>query len=200
MWSFILYSMKLSHWAKQQGISYRAAWRMWHDGRLPIPAEQLPTGTVIVHPPKAKVDLGVALYARVSSGDQKADLERQLGRLAEYACQQKLSVVRAVAEVGSGLNGHRPKLLRLLCDPKVNAIVVEHRDRLARFGSEYIEAALAASGRTLMVVDSAEMQDDLVRDMIDVLTSFCARLYGRRSAKHRAAQGVAAVMQETTCS
>lgn len=191
--------MKLSTWAKENGLTYQTAWRMWRDGRLPVPAEQLATGTVLVHPPKAHgADaVVVALYARVSSSDQKADLERQLGRLAEYASREKLTVVSSVAEVGSGLNGHRPKIMRLLADPTVQAIVVEHRDRLARFGSEYIESALSASGRKLIVVDQTEMKDDLVQDMISVLTSFCARLYGRRSAKNRAAKAVAAAASPT---
>ncbi len=184
--------MKLSAWAKANGLTYKTAWRMWRDGRLPIPAEQLPTGTVIVHPPQAPAAGAVALYARVSSADQKADLERQLGRLADYASREKLTVVRSVSEIGCGLNGHRAKLMRLLADPAVQTIVVEHRDRLARFGAEYIEAALAASGRKLVVVDQAEMTDDLVQDMVDVLTSFCARLYGRHTAKSRAAKAFAA--------
>ena len=69
---------------------------------------------------------------------------------------------------------------------------MEHRDQLARLGSESIEAALAACGRKLIVVDQAEMKDDLVRDMVEVLTAFCARLYGRRAAKNRAAKALAA--------
>jgi len=69
---------------------------------------------------------------------------------------------------------------------EIGAVVVEHRDRFARFGAEYLEAALAASGRRLIVVDPSEMNDDLVQDMIAILTSFCARLYGRRSARNRA--------------
>lgn len=77
----------------------------------------------------------------------------------------------------------------MLRSPEYGAIVVEHRDRLARFGSEYIEAALAASGRRLIVIEPDEVKDDLVQDMIDVLTSFCARLYGRRSARRRADVG-----------
>jgi predicted site-specific integrase-resolvase len=139
----------------------------------------------------------VAIYARVSSADQKADLERQLGRLAEFASRERLMVVRSVSEIGSGLNGHRAKIMRLLSDPAVQTIVVEHRDRLARFGSEYIEAALAACGRKLVVVDQTEMKADLVQDMVDVLTSFCARLYGRRAAKNRAAKALAAAQAET---
>jgi|SRR5579872_2609417 len=129
---------------------------------------------------------GVALYARVSSHDQRADLDRQLARLSQDAADHGLHVIDSVAEVGSGLNGERRKVMRLLRDSTISAIVVERRDRFARFGSEYLEAALAASGRRLIVVDPSEMNDDLVQDMIAVLTSFCARLYGRRSARNRA--------------
>jgi putative resolvase len=62
--------------------------------------------------------------------------------------------------------------------------VVEHRDRLARMNAELVEAALSAHGRRLVVLDDGEVDDDLVRDMLEVLTSFCARLYGRRSARN----------------
>jgi len=87
--------------------------------------------------------------------------------------------------------------MRLLSDAAVQTIVVEHRDRLTRFGSEYIEAALAACGRKLIVVDESEMKDDLMQDMGDVLTWFCARLYGRRAAKNRAAKALAAAQSPT---
>lgn len=75
--------------------------------------------------------------------------------------------------------------MRLLSDPEVTTIIVEHRDRLARFGFEYIEAALMAQGRKIIVMEPGEVKDDLVQDMIEVLTSFCARLYGKRSARNR---------------
>jgi predicted site-specific integrase-resolvase len=101
-------------------------------------------------------------------------------------------VDRVVTEVGSALNGHQRKFLALLRDPGVSTIVVEHRDRFARFGADYVEAALVASGRRLLVVDPAEVDDDLVRDVTEILTSLCARLYGRRAAANRAARGVAA--------
>ncbi|MBU4346564.1 MAG: hypothetical protein KKH29_04465 [Candidatus Omnitrophica bacterium] len=84
------------------------------------------------------------------------------------------------------MGGQRPKLLSLLRDRQLSGIVVEHKDRLVRFGSEYLEALLESSGRRLIVMEITEMKDDLVQDMIDGLTSFCARLYGRRSAKNRA--------------
>ena len=128
----------------------------------------------------------VVLYARVSSHDQRADLDRQVARLTEWATQNGMAVGEVVTEVGSGMNGKRRKLARLLSDPSATTIVVEHRDRLARFGVEHLEAALSAQGRRVVVADPGEMDDDLVRDMTEVLTSFCARLYGRRGARNRA--------------
>lgn len=188
--------MKLSTWAKEQGITYQAAWRMYRDGKLPVPAERLPTGTIILKPPK-DLPTGVAVYARVWSSDQRSDLEGQVARVVEYATSKGWPVVRTVTEVGSGLNGHRPKLMKLLSDPSVAIIAVWHRDRLMRFGAEYVESALAAQGRRLVVVDPGETKDDLVQDMIEVLTSFCARLYGRRSARHRAERAVKCAAEET---
>jgi putative resolvase len=115
--------------------------------------------------------------------------------VTQWATPQGLVVDEVVCEVGSGLNGKRPRLRRLLAEPQATTIVVEHRDRLARFGVEQLEAALAARGRTLVVVDPGETDDDLVRDMIDVLTSFCARLYGRRGARNRAMRALTCAKQ-----
>ena len=94
------------------------------------------------------------------------------------------------------MNDSRPKLRRLLADPKVTTVVVEHRDRLARMtawrgmNAELVEAALSAHGRRLVVIGTGELDDDLVRDMTEVLTGFCARLYGRRSARNRAVKAL----------
>lgn len=186
--------MKLSDWARKNGIAYQTAWKWWKAGKLPVPARQMPTGTILVEQ-AGREELGAVVYARVSSADQKADLERQVARLATFAAENGLRVARVVAEVGSGLNGHRKGLLSVLRSPEYGIIVVEHRDRLARFGSEYIEASLAAMGRRLVVVDPEEVKDDLVQDMIDVLTSMCARLYGRRSARHRAEKALKAASE-----
>ena len=188
----VSHSLKLSEWARRNGIPYKTAWSWFHQGILPDPAIQLKTGTILVRLNEVPDQQIVALYARVSSHGQKADLERQQGRLVAWATEHGLTVGRVVSEVGSGLNGHRRKLLAILRDPKITAIVVEHRDRLARFGSEYIEAALARTGRHLIVVEQGEAHDDLVPDMVDVLTSFCARLYGKRSARHRAKKALEA--------
>ena len=104
-------------------------------------------------------------------------------RLRDYAAARGLNVIREVQEIGSGLNGHRKKLLQLLADPSISIIVVEHKDRLARFGAEFISAALAASNRQLQVINQTECKEDLVQDMVDVLTSFYARLYGMRGGE-----------------
>jgi putative resolvase len=185
--------MRLKEWAAQQGIHYQTAWRWFRDGKLPVPALQTPSGTILVQsaadarPPD---DGGLGLYARVSSHDQRADLDRQVSRLTRWAAAASARVVGVEAEVASGMTGRRPKLRRLLADPAVQTVVVTHRDRLARMNAELVEAALWAHGRRLVVLDDGEVTDDLIRDMVEVLTSFCARLYGRRSARNRALKAV----------
>ena len=181
--------MNLTEWAKAQGISPHTAYRWFREGILPVPAERVGTRTILVNVEASTasgVIGGAGLYARVSSHDQKADLERQVARLASWAAQAGHRVVRVEAEVGSGMNGSRLKARRMLADPQVTTVVVEHKDRLGRVNTELAEAALSASGRRLVVLDDGDVEDDLVRDMVEVLTSFCARLYGRRSARSRA--------------
>ena len=134
------------------------------------------------------------VYARVSSTEQKADLDRQKLRLLEHACAQGWTVHAVIAEVGSGLNGVRRKLLKALADPFLGWLVVEHRDRLARFGFDMVDTLLRARGGGVVVVDDREVDDDLVRDMTEVLTSLCARLYGRPSARRRAQKAVEAAV------
>jgi len=209
--------MKLSTWAKKNGLTYKAAWRLFKTGQLPVPATQLKTGTILVHEPSDSLPARAALYARVSSHDQKNDAERQMERLRTFAAAKGLPVAEEVIEIGSGLNGRRKKLLKLLADPAITVIVVEHRDRLARFGVdvcvglvhqgfephyrideykahkvELILAAMEASKRQIMVMNETEYIDDIVQDMTDVMTSFCARLYGKRGAQNRAKRALKA--------
>lgn len=188
--------MKLSLWAKKQGISYRTAWRWFKLGILPVPSKQLPNGTIIIEESAQQNVNTVAIYARVSSADQKKDLDRQVARLVLFANERGLSISKTFMEIGSGLNGHRPKLMKLLADASIQIVLVEHRDRLMHFGIEYVESALTAQGRKLMVADPNELKDDLVQDMIEVLTSFCARLYGRRSAKNKAKKALEVLQNE----
>ena len=186
--------VKLSEWARANGVSRQSATRWFHAVVLPVPARQLATGTILVDEPSG-ASTGVAIYARVSSADQRGDLDRQVARLTAVATERRLPPTKVVAEVASGLNGHRT-FLSLLRDPTVGTIVVEHRDRLARFGVEYLEAAPAAPGRRVVVVSGAEVADDLVRDMAVVLTSLPVRLDGRRSARRRAEAALVATQAQ----
>jgi len=184
----------LKEWAASQGIAYITARRQYAAGMLPIPTYRLGRLIMVGEPlPPAQTGAGqIIVYTRVSSADQKPDLDRQIARVTTWATGQQLAVSQVVTEVGSALNGHQKKFLALLRSPDVSTIVVEHRDRFARFGAEYVEAALAAQGRKLLVVDPAEVDDDLVRDVSEILTSLCARLYSRRAAANRAERAVAA--------
>ena len=159
---------------------------------MPCPTTQLATGTILVHEPAAGLPTRCALYSRVSSADQKSDADRQLQRLRDYAAANGLPVGKEVTEIGSGLNGHRKQLLRILSDPSITVVLVEHRDRLVRFGFDFLSATLEASGRAVRVINETECDDDLVRDVTEVLTSLCARLYGRRGAANRAKRALQA--------
>ncbi len=160
-----------------------------------MPAQRVGPRTILVNVDAvttAEAVGGLGLYARVSSHDQKADLERQVARLSQWAVKAGHRVVRVETEMASGMNGARPKAKRLLADPAVTTVVVEHKDRLGRMNVELVEAALSAHGRRLVILDDGEVEDDLVRDVVEVLTSLFARLYGRRSAKNRARKALEA--------
>lgn len=190
-------AVNLKEWAAATGVSYATARRRYEAGTLPVPSYRLGRLIMVGEPVTgASSAEQVVVYARVSSADQRTDLDRQVARVAAWATGQQLPVARVVTEVGSALNGRRKKFLALLRDPAVSTIVVEHRDRFARFGAEYVEAALAAQGRKLLVVDPGEVDDDLVRDVTEILTSLCARLYGRRAAANRAQRAVDAATSD----
>ena len=133
--------MNLREGAIANGVHPVTAYRWFREGKLPVPATGV-GGLILIDQPAVAVPAGVSVvYARVSSADQRQDLERQVARVTAWASGHNLPVGRVVTEVGSGLNRRRPKLLTLLADPDVTSIVVEHRDRFARFGAEYVEAA-----------------------------------------------------------
>lgn len=178
--------MKLSQYARQQGISYRTALRWWRAGA--IKGYQAPTGTIIVTEGEAVPSRPekVTIYARVSSAEQKDNLERQAVRLSDYCAARGYQVTEVVKEIASGVNDSRPKLLSLLKDTSVTRIVVEHRDRLTRFGFHYLETLLEAQGRHIEVMNLAENdRDDLITDLVAIVSSSTARLYGQRRAKRK---------------
>lgn len=179
--------MKLSEYAKKLGISYTTAWRLWKKGQLN--AYQLPTGTIIVRESEQLEGVQgevACIYTRVSSSENKDNLKRQAERLVQYATARGYQIYKVVEEVGSGLNDNRRKLLSVLEDNNFTVLVVEHKDRLTRFGANYIELFLKQTGRRLEIVNgSANDKDDLMSDFAAVITSFCSRLYGLRRAKRK---------------
>jgi predicted site-specific integrase-resolvase len=181
--------MKLSVYAHQLGISYRTAWRWFKAGK--ITGFQADTGTIIVTEPTVKtataaVHQKIAIYTRVSAAENKDNLEGQAKRLLDYCAAKGYQVTAVVKEIGSGVNDTRPKLLKLLTNPTIGLIVVEHKDRLTRFGFNYLEQLLAMQGRQIEVINLAENgKEDLIQDLVSIVTSFCARLYGQRRSKRK---------------
>ncbi len=169
---------------RQVGVSYKTAYRWWKDDKLD--AYQSHIGTIIVREQPDR-PTGVALYARVSSADQKEDALRQMQRLRDYAAAKGYQVTVEVTEIASGVDDNRPKLNKLLRDPKIGVIVVEHKDRLTRFGWGYIEVLFETTGRRLETIFPSDTDDDLVDDFVAVITSMAARIYGRRNSKRRTA-------------
>ncbi len=179
--------MKLKDYARQQGVSYRTAWRWWKAGKLP--GHQMDTGTILIETPPTTPIISsqrVAIYARVSSAEHTSNLDSQAERLAAYCTARGYHVAKVVTEVGSGVNDARPKLLALLADHSIGVIVVEHQNRLTRFGFRYLETLLHTQDRRIEVVNQAENgTEDLLADLTAIVYSFCARLYGQRLAKRK---------------
>ncbi len=178
--------MKLSVWAKKQGIGYRAAWDMFRRGEIPR-AYKLPTGTIIIPEDETvgKADYTVC-YARVSSSQNKKNLDSQMQRLENFCAASGYVVRESVRECASGLNDKRPKLCKILSSGKVTKIIVEHKDRLTRFGFNYLQILLKNQGCKIIVINEAENdKDDLLQDLVSIITSFCARIYGMRRCKRK---------------
>lgn len=191
--------MKLSDYAKKTGISYQTAWRMWKRGQLN--AYQLPTGTVVVRieDKSASVDLIACIYARVSRAENKKNLEAQGERLINYAIARGYRIYKVVKEVGSGLNDNRKQLAQILVDDNYNILIVEHKDRLARFGTNYLSLLLEKTGKKLEIVNLADnSKDELMQDLIAIITSFCGRLYGLRRSKRKTEKIIEELSNETS--
>ncbi len=178
--------MKLSDYAKQAGISYQTAWRMWKRGELN--AYQLPTGTIIVKTEASEItsEQVACIYSRVSSAENKSNLDAQAVRLTNFAIAKGYRIYKVVKEVGSGLNDNRKQLAKILVDDSYNILIVEHKDRLARFGTNYLKILLEKTGKKLEIVNEADNgKDELMQDLVSIITSFCARLYGLRRSKRK---------------
>jgi len=192
--------MKLSEWAKKMGISYRRAWQMFKDGKLPN-ARQLPTGTIVILEENEKLFMPspytVAIYARVSSHENKNNLEAQAKRLEEYAIAKGYQIKHIIKEIGSGVNDTRPKLIKLLKQNDYSILLVEHKDRLTRFGFNYLKLLCELQGKQIEIVNSSEEEkEDIIQDFVAVIYSFSAKLYGLRRAKRKTEKIIKEITEE----
>ena len=180
--------MKLSHWAKKQGITYRTAWEYFRTGKLPT-AYKLPGGAIIVPDLiKQKRDY-VVTYARVSSSQNKSNLDKQSQRLIDFCNAKGWITSLNIKEIGSGLNDKRKKLESILVKGEATKIVVEHKDRIARFGVRYLEILCNHIDCELIILNQTETdKQDLIQDFVSIITSFCAKIYGQRRSKRKTEQ------------
>jgi len=173
--------IKLSKWAKLNGYTYRGAFNLWQSKSIDG-AFQTSTGTILVELPDDNVTEDyTVVYSRVSSSENKPNLITQKERVEQFCSAKGWVVNESVVEVGSGLNDSRKKLLDILNNKKVTRIVVEHKDRLTRFGFKYIETLFG--GEIIVINEVVEDEDDLIQDFVSLVTSFCARVYGKRRSK-----------------
>ena len=184
--------MNLTEWAHAQGIHVTTAYRWYREGTLPVPAQKVGRLILVSPDPAAgpSPQRGPAFMRGYPPMTRGLTWTGKWPACRRGRCRPACRWSGVEAEVGSGMNGARARARRLLADPAATVVVVEHRDRLGRMNTELVEAALAARHRRLVVLDNSEVTDDLVRDMIEVLTSFCARLYGRRQARNRALKAI----------
>jgi len=143
-------------------------------------------------------------YARVSSHDQKNDLERQK-QVLELFCSKNGWTFDIISDLGSGMNDHKKglkKLLNAIIDDSVGRLVLTHKDRLLRFGAELVFAICEVKGVEVVIVNKGEdttFEEDLATDVLEIITVFSARLYGSRSKKNKKLlDSVAKAVEEST--
>lgn len=178
--------MKLSDWAKEQGIHYNTAYNWFINNKMPVEAYKTPTGTIMVVPNKInKENLNIVIYGRVSSHDKKEDLNRQIKRCEEFCLAKGYSISTIYKEIASGMNDNRKQFWKMI-NSNPTIIVIENKDRLTRFGFEYINKLLEKQNCKIEIINQDHQEEnDLIKDMIAVVTSFCCRLYGARRGQNK---------------
>lgn len=176
--------IKLSDYAKNMSIHYKTAWRHWHKGMIEGYQDK-ETSTIYVlnkeNDNQKKISNNAILYARVSSTTNKGSLDGQLDRMRQFAAAKGYTVIDECKEIASGLNEHRKQLSFLLSRDDYDVLIVEHKDRLSRFGVEYIKQALENNNIKLEIINQVENKDnELIDDFVSIITSFCSRIYGRK--------------------
>ena len=178
--------VKLSEYAKLHSVTYRTAWNWYKAGKIKNAFKDEYGNVLVEIEEETPFENKAAIYARVSSNENKSNLEAQTERLKQYAIAKGYQIVHIVKEVGSGVNDNRKKLLKLLQQDDYGILLVEHKDRLTRFGFNYIKTLLEKDKKRIEVVNEAEDdKSDLMQDLVSILYSFNARLYGLRRSKRK---------------
>jgi predicted site-specific integrase-resolvase len=180
--------MKLSEWAKTQGVCYKTAWNWFKLGKLPVKAEVSPSGSIFIKDEIIKNNDNTVIYCRVSNHSRKEELNFQVKRCEDFCSVNGWSVNKVYKEIASGLNDHRKEFWKMF-DSKPYRIVVENKDRLTRFGFNYLERFSVDRGCQIVVIHrDKEDESDLIKDLVSIIYSFCARLYGMRRGYAKAAK------------
>ncbi len=178
--------MKLSKWCKQQGICYQTGINWFHKGLIPN-AKQLNTGTILIEENNSvnTDNLKVVVYSRVSNHSRKKELDYQVKRCEDYCVAKGYSISKIYKEIASGMNDNR-KQFWLMLESKPTLIVIENKDRLTRFGFNYLERLLKNQNCQIEVINQDhEDESDLIKDLVSIITSFCCRLYGIRRGQNK---------------
>ena len=187
--------IKISEYAKLMSLNTRTVYRYYHSGKIDGYQDK-ETGTIFISNPFKNNELNVSqnrvvLYARISSSENKSNLDSQLERLRLFACAKGYQIVKEIKEVGSGLDDNRPKLNELLEKNlnSFNILLVEHKDRLTRFGFNYIDILLKTHNKKLEVINLADSdKEDLIQDFTSIITSFCDKIYEQCESKRKLKQ------------
>ncbi len=179
---------KLSEYAKEHNVTYRTAFNHFHRGLI-VGAYQLKTGTIVI-PDNQKDDIEkseyIITYSRVSSSENKNNLETQNERLINYCNAKGWKTQENIKEIGSGINDNRKKLLKIFKDEKATKLIVEHEDRLTRFGFNYLKELCNKINCEIIIINESETKkEDIIEDFISIITSFCAKIYGQRRSKRK---------------
>jgi putative resolvase len=177
--------IKLSEYAKNKSITYKTAWTHFGKGLIKG-AFKDDSGHVLIPIVNDFDYSNVVLYARVSSNEMKENLKRQEQRLNEYAIRNNYNIIKSIKEIGSGMNDNRPKLISLLNDNSWSTLIVENKDRLTRFGFNYLKTLLEKNNKKIIVINQNELDNqNLMEDLVSIIYSFSARMYGLRRKKNK---------------